>query len=98
GLAGAALGYALWARIFPGFLLPALGAYAAGVWWRGGRRVTPEQLRAVGRFAAGLAAMSALMLVAGCLADRGAGAWSEWLQRIRMHAGTIGPNALGVRV
>jgi hypothetical protein len=98
GLAGGALGYAAWARIFPGFLLPALAAFAAGVWWRGGRQATPEQRRAVVRFAAGLAGVSALMLVAGCLAGRGSGAWFEWLQRIRMHAGTIGPNAMGVRV
>jgi hypothetical protein len=98
GLAGGALAYAAWARIFPGLLLPALAAFGAGVWWRSGRQSTPEQRRAVLRFGAGLAGVSALMLLAGCLAGRGPGAWAEWLARIRMHADTIGPNAMGVRV
>jgi hypothetical protein len=93
GLAGAALAYAAWARVFPGLALLPLGLFALAR-WRAGQSSDGQNRR----FALAFGVGSLVMLAAGCLAGRGAAAWLDWFGQISRHGGTIVPNAIGLRV
>jgi hypothetical protein len=90
-LAGAALAYAACARVFPATMLLPLALFALSK----RRRDSPLP---IGRFAFGLIATGAFLVVMGCLAGRGAGAWTESAQRLLVHSSDVGPNAIGLRI
>ena len=89
-LAGVCVGYATLSRLFPALLLVGLGLLALRSWWSGERPDWPLRL------GAGFAATVALGLLAGCLAGRGVGGWSEFAHNISLHRETWAPNSVGV--
>jgi hypothetical protein len=89
-LAGAALAYATCARIFPVFMLLPLGVFAIAHWQQEKKRAT--------QFAMVFGATVAALVVFGCFAGRGPGAWVDSAHRLIAHSGVIAPNAIGLRV
>jgi hypothetical protein len=90
-LAGAALAYAACARVFPAFMLLPLGLFAL-------RETGHVRTFPVARFAFGFIATGSFLVVMGCLAGRGAGAWLESTHRLLVHSSDVGPNAIGLRI
>jgi hypothetical protein len=89
-LAGAALAYAACARVFPAFMLLPLGLFAVS-------KQSPVTAAQGARFAFGLIGTMVLVCM-GCFAGRGPGAWIESAQRLLVHSGDVGPNAIGLRI
>lgn len=88
--AGACFGYASAVRLFPAVLLLGPAWLAARAWWRG------ESTRWAVRLAAGFTASLLALLLAGCLTGRGAGAWGEFADNIRLHRATWVPNRVAL--
>jgi hypothetical protein len=90
-LAGAALAYAACARVFPAFMLLPLGLFAVS-------KQSPVTAAQGARFAFGLIGTAMVLVCMGCFAGRGPGAWIESAQRLLVHSGDVGPNAIGLRI
>ncbi len=90
--AGALLAYAGLVRVFPFALLLGPAVLLVRTWRR------DEDLRWARRFAFGFAVAMLLGLGAGCLAGRGAGAWSEFAANLRKHERTWLTNNVGAKL
>jgi hypothetical protein len=90
-LAGAALAYAVCARIYPVLMLLPLGVFALS------RRKQPAPV-AWGNFALGFVSVGALLVIAGCLIGHGPGIWLESAEKLLQHGGIVAPNAIGLRI
>lgn len=88
--AGALFGYATAVRLFPAALLFGPGVSAVAAWRRGERPAWALRL------AAGFGAAILLLGVAGCFTGRGAAAWREFAQRMRLYQETTARNAVGL--
>jgi hypothetical protein len=89
--AGAALAFAACTRVYPVLMLLPLAVFALSQ-RRQGKAFPTSQ------FAAGFIAISLALIVAGCLAGRGAGAWLECGRRLLVHGNVIAPISIGLRV
>jgi hypothetical protein len=89
-LAGACLAWSAVLRLFPVFFL---GAAAVPLLFRWRDRATAGALR---RFVLGALGALVLALIAGSLAGRGTGAWSEYADRIRAHHTAWAGNHVGL--
>ena len=89
-LAGDLFGYATAVRIFPAFFLMGPAVLAAR------QLVRREKPAWALRLAAGFAVVMLLGLFAGSLTGRGAQAWPEFADNIRLHQRTWPPNRVGL--
>lgn len=88
-VAGAMLGYACLARLYPMFLVAVLAVAAVGAWRRAGALPATWRRVFVGALAVGL------VLVPASVAYGGVGAYREFAAHIRMHDATPTTNRMG---
>lgn len=89
-IAGACIGYAAVVRLFPALFLAGPAILALKCWLGGERPRWPVRL------AAGFALVTCLGLIGGSMTGRGARAWTEFADDIRVHRETWFTNAVGM--